>query len=89
MKPKSVPTTKFGQALRQIRERHGLSQGKLADRLELAGHTIISRWESGSRLPSRDSVDQLVRAMPVSKTERNRLYEAAGFLPDWTPELED
>ena len=64
----------FGQALRQLRVQHNLTQAQMAQQLGLLSHTHISHLEAGRHEPSLDlvlriadmfgvSTDQLLRAM--------------------------
>ena len=69
----------FGEILREKRELHGISRKDLA---KLAGVHVsyISRLESGSRLPSRETalvIGELLRLGP----ELNQWLMAAGFAP--------
>jgi transcriptional regulator with XRE-family HTH domain len=72
--------TEFGQLLKTLRERRGVSQSKLAERAEF-DHSYVSRLEGGARMPTRDAVDRLGLAMELSDGERDVLLAAAGFLP--------
>ena len=72
--------TEFGQLLKSLRERRGVSQSKLAERAEF-DHSYVSRLEGGARMPTRDAVDRLGDAMDLSEGERDMLLAAAGFLP--------
>ncbi len=72
--------TEFGQLLKSLRERRGVSQSKLAERAEF-DHSYVSRLEGGARMPTRDAVDRLGEAMDLSEGERDMLLAAAGFLP--------
>lgn len=69
----------FGPTLRRLREDRTLSQSKLAERAGF-DHSIISRWEAGTRDPTRDAVMRLAAALALSDVERDALLESAGFL---------
>jgi transcriptional regulator with XRE-family HTH domain len=70
----------FALALRERRERVGLSQRALA---RAAGVTpaYVSLIEQGRRSPERDVVERLVRALSLSPAEANTLRSAAGYVP--------
>src|SRR3954453_23618842 len=68
--------TEFGQLLKSLRERRGVSQSKLAERAEF-DHSYVSRLEGGARMPTRDAVDRLGDAMDLSEGERDMLLAAA------------
>jgi transcriptional regulator with XRE-family HTH domain len=72
--------TDFGQLLKTIRERRGVSQSKLAERADF-DHSYVSRLEAGARMPTRDAVDRLGVALGLGESERDSLLAAAGFLP--------
>jgi len=72
--------TEFGQLLKALRERRGVSQSKLAERAEF-DHSYVSRLEGGARMPTRDAVDRLGAALGLGESERDALLAAAGFLP--------
>jgi len=72
--------TEFGQLLKALRERRGVSQSKLAERAEF-DHSYVSRLEGGARMPTRDAVDRLGGALGLGESERDALLAAAGFLP--------
>ncbi len=71
----------FGSVLKDIRETRNISQNKLAI---VAGfdHSTISRFETGDRVPVRDSVDALANALEADDLGRARLLKAAGFFVD-------
>ena len=72
--------TEFGQLLKSLRERRGVSQSKLAERADF-DHSYVSRLEGGARMPTRDAVDRLGAALALGESERDALLAAAGFLP--------
>ena len=51
--------------LRELRARHDLTQDEVASRIE-CHESALSRWESGSRLPSCQDIVQLARVYGVS-----------------------
>jgi transcriptional regulator with XRE-family HTH domain len=53
-----------GQAIKAARERLGLSQEALGDRLQVSGLTV-SRWERGERLPRRGQWPKIREIMGV------------------------
>jgi transcriptional regulator with XRE-family HTH domain len=70
----------FGMLLKTQREARRVSQSKLAERAEF-DHSYVSRLESGSRMPTREAVERLARALALSHPEEDALLAAAGFLP--------
>jgi len=70
----------FGNLLKSLRERHGVSQSKLAERATF-DHSYVSRLESGARMPTRDAVLRLGEAMGLEMTDIDSLLASAGFLP--------
>ena len=70
----------FGIRLKGLREARRVSQSKLAERADFE-HSYVSRLESGARMPTRDAVERLARAMGLSQGEQDALLAAAGFLP--------
>jgi transcriptional regulator with XRE-family HTH domain len=54
----------FGERLRELRRRAGLSQHALAAASGLS-RTSIARWELGWRYPAWDDVERLARALGV------------------------
>jgi len=79
---------KFGPFLREKRKAKGLSQEKLARLLKNKGvfldHTIISRWETGDRLPSakqRETLLAIAAVLSMNDSEKNDLLVKAGLAP--------
>jgi transcriptional regulator with XRE-family HTH domain len=72
--------SEFGQLLKSLRERRGVSQSKLAERADF-DHSYVSRLEGGARMPTRDAVERLAEALGLGNTERDTLLASAGFLP--------
>jgi transcriptional regulator with XRE-family HTH domain len=75
-----MPQT-FGDLLRELRLRAGITQNELARRSVL-DHSYISRLESGARQPWREPIDVLVDALDVSDDERRDLLRVSGFVID-------
>ncbi len=75
-----MSTTEFGKLLKTLRERHGVSQSKLAERADF-DHSYVSRLESGARMPTREAVDRLGQAMSLEDVQLDSLLASAGFLP--------
>lgn len=83
----------FGANLKRLREGYAghnqgqrkgtlhLSQSKLAERADF-DHSYISRLESGARMPTRQAVDLIIKALEVGPDEANILRASAGFMPD-------
>jgi transcriptional regulator with XRE-family HTH domain len=72
--------TDFGNLLKSLREKNGVSQSKLAERAYF-DHSYVSRLESGARMPTREAVDRLGTAMNLNPGELDALLASAGFLP--------
>ncbi|MGI9658601.1 MAG: helix-turn-helix domain-containing protein [Gaiellaceae bacterium] len=70
----------FGTALRDWRDRRGVSQLELAARAGVS-QRHISFLETGRASPSRQMVVGLGRALDVPLRERNLLLDRAGFAP--------
>ena len=70
----------FGSLLKTLRERHNVSQSKLAERADF-DHSYVSRLESGARMPTREAVDRLGTAMGLDHGALDALLASAGFLP--------
>jgi transcriptional regulator with XRE-family HTH domain len=73
-------TIEFGRLLKGLREGRRVSQSKLAERADF-DHSYVSRLESGARMPTREAVERLARALGLAQTESDALLAAAGFLP--------
>lgn len=58
----------LGAALRYLRQRDGLSQKELAERLG-CGHSTLSKWESGDRTPTGSPATRLKAMIPVVPLE--------------------
>ncbi len=75
-----MSATDFGTLLKTLREQHGVSQSKLAERADF-DHSYVSRLESGARMPTREAVDRLGRAMSLEQAQQDSMLASAGFLP--------
>jgi transcriptional regulator with XRE-family HTH domain len=79
--PKEHPiTSDFGRRLKVIRlgRRPLLSQSTLAERAGF-DHSHVSRLESGARLPTREAVIEIAKALGCTDQERDTLLHAAGY----------
>lgn len=56
----------FGAKLRWLRERNGLTQANLAQRIGLASHSHIAKVESGQDRPSLDLVIRIASLFGVT-----------------------
>lgn len=74
----TTPATEFGVVLRRLREAHGSSQTALARRARI-DRSFVSRLESGTRLPDRETALALAGALGATDEERDALLSAAGF----------
>lgn len=71
----------FPSLLKAFRERSGLSQNGLADRCGRDPGTI-NRLESGKRAPvNREMVEEIARALSLTREEGDALLASAGHLP--------
>lgn len=70
----------FATALNYYRKQSGLSQHGLADRADM-NHTAFSRYESGTRFPTRESVEAIAYALGLDRSDRIRLLLSAGMVP--------
>ena len=64
----------FGERLRQVRKRCGLTQEELAARADLAG-PYISDMERGLKVPSLTTVLQLAMALECKVTELVGIFD--------------
>jgi len=60
----------FGQKLRQLRIKKGLTQQQLAEKLGYVTNSYVSDVESEHFIPSRDKLREIARALDVSKRLR-------------------
>jgi predicted ATPase/transcriptional regulator with XRE-family HTH domain len=72
----SRSSSRFGQLLKQLRARHDLTQDALA---ELAGCAVytIRTYEMGTRRPSREMAEQLVRVLHLEGEAQARFLQLA------------
>lgn len=73
----------FGEALREARQRRGLSQLELALQAKSTARHL-SFLETGRSRPGEDMVLRLCRCLDLPLRQRNRLLRAAGFPPAFT-----
>jgi transcriptional regulator with XRE-family HTH domain len=64
----------FGERLRQVRKRRGLTQEELATRADLAG-PYISDMERGMKVPSLTTVLQLAMALECKVTDLVAVFD--------------
>ena len=78
----------FGDVLRRLRDRSGLSQLDLALR---SGTTqrYVSFLENGRAAPGRDIVRRLAEALTASSEQQGLLFVAAGYVPDSSATVAD
>jgi transcriptional regulator with XRE-family HTH domain len=74
----------FANTLKRFRKQEKLTQYRLA-KLARLDHSIVSRFESGDREPSRTSIHQLAKALRLGDLDTDRLLFAAGFAPEKSP----
>jgi transcriptional regulator with XRE-family HTH domain len=60
---------RFGEKLRQLRTKSGLTLSQLAQKLGLSAHGYISEMESGKKKPTAEIVLMLSRLFEVSTDE--------------------
>lgn len=79
-KPGKVEIGSFAWYVKKLREESGLSQSKLAEFGEF-DHSYVSRLEAGTRMPTREAVIRLAKAMelPEGDDRREKLLDLAGF----------
>lgn len=71
----------FANLLVQHRSRINMSQGQLALHVNV-NHSIISRWESGQRIPTHKNVLNLSTALLLNDVETCTLEILAGYMPN-------
>lgn len=87
---RQLPSDVFGQRLREVRRRAGLSQGELSRKITLflggpIEPTLVQRFEEGTRAPRLDEVVAAADALGVSLLElietgvRPRIIEPQGI----------
>lgn len=73
--------TTFGEELRRLREARRWSQTRLAVEAR-CDHSYVSRLEDGTRQPTREMITVLWMALGADARDLDRLYMAAGYLPN-------
>src|SRR5258708_35532206 len=68
--------TGFGALLRRFRLAAGLSQEELAERARVTAHGISALERGIRRVPYRDTVETLGKALDLSPSERQALEQA-------------
>ena len=70
----------FPQKLYELRKTKGLSQGALAQELDVS-RQAGSKWESGTAMPE---TDKLIREVPPEKSLEalQKIWELAGIIVD-------
>jgi transcriptional regulator with XRE-family HTH domain len=58
----------FGNKIKELREKQGMTQSELAKRLNISDKTISS-WENGTRLPRMGLVESISKILNVSKSD--------------------
>jgi len=75
----AAPVSTFPRVLRELREKHDMSQARLAKAVGV-DHSYISRLESGQRRPSYDILLAISSALGLSAEERKLLFASACYL---------
>jgi transcriptional regulator with XRE-family HTH domain len=80
----------FGETLRIIRKNRGLSQrhlglkyGRLQGKEDGVAASVISQWESNSRVPSPDTIEIIAKALSANEEEHDQLLMSAGYMPKY------
>lgn len=73
------PAPGFGATLARYRSSRSISQSALG-RVVGCSATMMSRMESGERLPSRETTTKLALALHLADDDRDRLFASAGFI---------
>jgi len=76
----------FGNILRTLRLKEGLSQAQLAQKLQLT-KSVISAYETGLRLPSYDVLIRIAQIFDVSTdyllgVEHRQEFDLSGLTPE-------
>lgn len=66
MKKQSVDLIEFGQKLQRFRQAAGLTQEKLAEKVEVSAANMVSKWERGLIRPGRQRLIVLIRLLADS-----------------------
>ncbi len=72
---------RFQARLKAHRDARRWSQLRAAVEAEI-DHSLISRLESGQRLPNRDNIGRIVTGFGLTPAQHDELLVLAGFLPD-------
>lgn len=67
-----------GYQLKQMREREGWLQRKLAYELDIA-ESMISRFETGARVPNRELLEKILGKLQATPFERKNVLNAYGY----------
>jgi transcriptional regulator with XRE-family HTH domain len=68
-------------ALRELRERSGMTSRDLSAQLGLS-HSTVSHWETGKRIPTTEDVASVLGAVGVNGDERGRILNLARHATD-------
>lgn len=71
----------FAVQLRTYRERAGLSYAQI-ERNGGPDKTTVQRYENCVRVPSRESTEKLIAALPLTAQEQAKLLLYAGYVPE-------
>ena len=74
VQPLAGPEKAFGQAFRQLREKEGISQGRVSEAAE-CDRTTISLIERGLVSPKLETIDKLCKAINHYPSEVLRAME--------------
>jgi HTH-type transcriptional repressor of puuD len=75
----TTPQNPFPRILRDLREKHDMSQARLAKAIGVH-HSYISRLESGQRRPSYDILLAISNALGLDNEERKIFFASANYL---------
>src|SRR4051812_49056838 len=78
MSTTSAGPSSFAEWLRASRERRSLVLRDVAERTDL-DFTLLSRFETGERIPTEEQADTLAKFFNANKTEAHALRIAAQF----------
>lgn len=57
---------RFGEKLKTLRKRHGLTMRELAPELDISSFSFISKLENGAQMPSAELLEKISRYFDVS-----------------------
>lgn len=57
---------RFGEKLRALREKHGITLQQLAEELGFASHSFVYKLETGQKKPNVDHIIKLSKLFQVS-----------------------